>query len=209
MSERLLTEQSAEELTLEDINHPVQWLLQLVVFLHEALLGSVLVLLSVVKFVPILLEKLQGSLGIYINENKTWSSVTTSNESQLKGDTTGWETHFKEKTAVAPLSAEPMSEWNCPSKWPHWWLMRVYIYICIYIFVSQVIEPFCSDFIISVSRFLLRLRGSRHGAALLHIMQWHGSNKELAVWNVDWRLHSRIHWTPNSWLNRKQRQLDV
>lgn len=71
MSERLLTEQSAEELTLEDINHPVQGLMQLVVFLHEALLGSVLVLLSVVKFVPILLEKLQGSLGIYINENKT------------------------------------------------------------------------------------------------------------------------------------------
>lgn len=64
MNESLLTEQSAEELTLEDINHSVQRLVQLVVFLHEALFGSVLVLLPVVEFGPILLEKLQGSLGI-------------------------------------------------------------------------------------------------------------------------------------------------
>lgn len=64
MSESLLTEQSAEELTLEDINHSVQRLMQLVVFLHEAFFGSVLVLLPVVEFGPILLEKLQGSLGI-------------------------------------------------------------------------------------------------------------------------------------------------
>lgn len=64
MNESLLTEQSAEELTLEDINHSVQRLMQLVVFLHEALFGSVLVLLPVVEFGPILLEKLQGSLGI-------------------------------------------------------------------------------------------------------------------------------------------------
>lgn len=64
MNESLLTEQSAEELTLENINHSVQRLMQLVVFLHEALFGSVLVLLPVVEFGPILLEKLQGSLGI-------------------------------------------------------------------------------------------------------------------------------------------------
>lgn len=64
MNESLLTEQSAEELTLEDINHSVQRLMQLVVFLHEALFGSVLVLLPVVEFGPILLEKLQGPLGI-------------------------------------------------------------------------------------------------------------------------------------------------
>lgn len=60
----LLTEQSAEELTLEDINHSIQGLMQLVVLLHQALFGSVLVLLPVVKLGPILLEKLQGSLGI-------------------------------------------------------------------------------------------------------------------------------------------------
>lgn len=64
MSESPLTEQSAEELTLEDINHSVQRLLQLVVLLHQALFGLVLVLLFVVKLGPILLEKLQGSLGI-------------------------------------------------------------------------------------------------------------------------------------------------
>lgn len=64
MSESLLTKQSAKELTLEDMNHSVQRLMQLMVLLHQALFGSVLVLLSVVKLGPILLEKLQGSLGI-------------------------------------------------------------------------------------------------------------------------------------------------
>lgn len=64
MSGSLLTEQSAEELTLEDVNHSVQRLMQLVVLLHKALFGSVLVLLPVVQLGPVVLEKLQGSLGI-------------------------------------------------------------------------------------------------------------------------------------------------
>lgn len=64
MSESLLTEQGAKEMALEDVDHSVQRLMQLVVFLHEALFGLVLVLLPVVKFGPILLEKLQGPLGI-------------------------------------------------------------------------------------------------------------------------------------------------
>lgn len=60
----ILTKQSAEELTLEDIDDSVQRLLQLVVFLHKALFGLALVLLPLVKFGPVLLEKLQGSLSI-------------------------------------------------------------------------------------------------------------------------------------------------
>lgn len=60
----ILTEQSAKELTLEDIDDSVQRLLQLGVFLHVAFFGSALVLLSLVKFGPVLLEKLQGSLSI-------------------------------------------------------------------------------------------------------------------------------------------------
>lgn len=60
----ILTKQSAEELTLEDIDDSVQRLLQLVVFLHKALFGPALVLLPLVKFGPVLLEKLQGSLSI-------------------------------------------------------------------------------------------------------------------------------------------------
>lgn len=58
----ILTEQSVKELTLEDIDDSVQRLMQLVVFLHKALLD--LVLLSLVEFGPVLLEKLQGSLCI-------------------------------------------------------------------------------------------------------------------------------------------------
>lgn len=40
--------QSAEELTLEDIDDSVQRLLQLAVFLHRAVVGPVLVLLSLI-----------------------------------------------------------------------------------------------------------------------------------------------------------------
>lgn len=61
----ILTEQSAEELTLEDIDDPVQGLVQLVVFLHQTLSDVALVLVSVAEFGPVLLQKLQGSLGIY------------------------------------------------------------------------------------------------------------------------------------------------
>lgn len=60
----ILTKQSAKKLTLEDIDDSVQRLLQLGVFLHEALCAPDLVLLSLVKFDPILLEKLQGPLSI-------------------------------------------------------------------------------------------------------------------------------------------------
>lgn len=60
----VLTKQSAEELTLKDIDDSVQRLLQLVIFLHMAQFGAALVLLPLVKFGPVLLEKLQGSLSI-------------------------------------------------------------------------------------------------------------------------------------------------
>lgn len=59
--------QGAKKLTLKDINDPVQRLLQLVVLLHEALFGPALVPLSLVKFGPVLLEKLQGSLSIFLS----------------------------------------------------------------------------------------------------------------------------------------------
>lgn len=64
-TKRILTKQSIEELTLEDVNDSVQGLMQLLVLLRKALLGPALVLLSVVKFGPILLEELQGSLGVW------------------------------------------------------------------------------------------------------------------------------------------------
>lgn len=64
MNKHILTKQSAKELTLEHINDSVQRLMQLLVFLHKALFDPALVLLSLVKFGPVLLEKLQGSLGI-------------------------------------------------------------------------------------------------------------------------------------------------
>lgn len=66
MRGRRLTEQSAKELTLEDIDHSIQRLVQLMVLLQQAWFGLdlVLVLLSVVKLGPILLEELQGSLGV-------------------------------------------------------------------------------------------------------------------------------------------------
>lgn len=71
-SKDLLTEQSAEELTLEDIDDPVQRLTQLVVFLHQTLSDVALVLVSVAEFGPVLLQKLQGSLGIYnINQQSS------------------------------------------------------------------------------------------------------------------------------------------
>lgn len=60
----ILTKQSTKELTLENIDDSVQRLLELVVFLHRALFGQALILLSLVKFDPVLLEKLQGSLSI-------------------------------------------------------------------------------------------------------------------------------------------------
>lgn len=66
MRGRRLTEQSAKELTLEDIDDSIQRLVQLMVLLQQAWFGLdlVLVLLSVVKLGPILLEELQGSLGV-------------------------------------------------------------------------------------------------------------------------------------------------
>lgn len=68
----LLTEQSAEELTLEDIDDPVQRLIQLVVLLHQTLPVVALVLVSVAEFGPVLLQKLQGPLGIYnINQQSS------------------------------------------------------------------------------------------------------------------------------------------
>lgn len=66
-----LTKQGAEELTLEDIDDSVQRLLQLWVLLCVALcapalvLVLVLVLLPLVKFGPILLQELQGSLSVW------------------------------------------------------------------------------------------------------------------------------------------------
>lgn len=69
----LLTEQSAEELTLEDIDDPVQRLIQLVVFLHQTLSDVALVLVPVAEFGPVLLQKLQGPLGIY-NTNQQSSN---------------------------------------------------------------------------------------------------------------------------------------
>lgn len=44
----ILTQQSAEELALENIDDPVQGQLELVVFLHVARFGLILVLLSLV-----------------------------------------------------------------------------------------------------------------------------------------------------------------
>lgn len=66
----ILTEQRVEELTLEDVNDSVQGLMQLLVLLREALLGPALVLLSVVKFGPVLLQELQGSLGVWGKRKK-------------------------------------------------------------------------------------------------------------------------------------------
>lgn len=68
---RILTEQSVEELTLEDVNDSVQGLMQLLVLLREVLLGPALVLLSVVKFGPVLLEELQGPLGVWKKKEKS------------------------------------------------------------------------------------------------------------------------------------------
>lgn len=61
----ILTEQGAEELTLEDIDDSVQRLSQLVVFLPQTLSDTTLVLVSVVQFGPVLLQELQGSPSIY------------------------------------------------------------------------------------------------------------------------------------------------
>lgn len=61
----VLTEQGAEELTLEDIDDSVQRLIQLVVFLPQTLSDATLVLVSVLEFGPVLLQELQGALGIY------------------------------------------------------------------------------------------------------------------------------------------------
>lgn len=72
----ILTEQSAEELTLKDIDDSVQRLLQLVVLLHKALFGPALVLLSLVEFGPVLLQKLQGPLRIWTRNTQTIDSVT-------------------------------------------------------------------------------------------------------------------------------------
>lgn len=52
---------------MENIDDSVQRLLELVVFLHRALFGQALILLSLVKFDPVLLEKLQGSLSIFLS----------------------------------------------------------------------------------------------------------------------------------------------
>lgn len=52
---------------MKDIDDPVQRLLQLVVLLHKALFAPALALLSLVKFSPVLLEKLQGSLSIFLS----------------------------------------------------------------------------------------------------------------------------------------------
>lgn len=72
MEADILTEQGAEELTLEDIDDPVQRLVQLVVFLPQTLSHATLVLVSVVEFGPVLLQELQGSLGIYnINQQSS------------------------------------------------------------------------------------------------------------------------------------------
>lgn len=60
-------EQSAEELTLEDIDDSVQRLLQLMILLHRALFGPALVLLPLVQLGPVLLEKLQRSLSIFLS----------------------------------------------------------------------------------------------------------------------------------------------
>lgn len=72
METDILTEQGAEELTLEDIDDSVQRLVQLVVFLPQTLPHATLVLVSVVEFGPVLLQELQGSLGIYnINQQSS------------------------------------------------------------------------------------------------------------------------------------------
>lgn len=72
METDILTEQGAEELTLEDIDDPVQRLVQLVVFLPQTLSHATLVLVSVAEFGPVLLQELQGSLGIYnINQQSS------------------------------------------------------------------------------------------------------------------------------------------
>lgn len=60
-----LTEQGAEELTLEDIDDSVQRLGQLVVFLSQTLSDTILILVPVLEFGPVLLQELQGSLGIF------------------------------------------------------------------------------------------------------------------------------------------------
>lgn len=61
----ILTEQGAEELTLEDIDDSVQRLVQLVVFLPQTLSDTILILVSVLEFGPVLLQEFQGSLGIF------------------------------------------------------------------------------------------------------------------------------------------------
>lgn len=60
-----LTEQGAEELTLEDIDDSVQRLVQLVVFLSQTLSDTILILVSVLELGPVLLQEFQGSLGIF------------------------------------------------------------------------------------------------------------------------------------------------
>lgn len=60
-----LTQQRAEELALEDVDDPVQRLVQLVVLLHQALSGGALVLVPAAQLGPVLLQELQRSPGIY------------------------------------------------------------------------------------------------------------------------------------------------
>lgn len=60
-----LTEQGAEELALEDFDDSVQRLVQLVVFLPQTLSDTILILVSVLEFGPVLLQEFQGPLGIF------------------------------------------------------------------------------------------------------------------------------------------------
>lgn len=62
ISEHTLTQQGAEEVALEDVDDSVQRLLQLVVFMFGLVL--VLALASLVKFGPVLPQKLQGSASV-------------------------------------------------------------------------------------------------------------------------------------------------
>lgn len=76
MQTGVLTEQSAEELTLEDVDDSVQRLVQLLVVLAQTLRHTALVLVSVVEFGPVLLQELQGSLSIYNTETNSHPAVT-------------------------------------------------------------------------------------------------------------------------------------
>lgn len=84
----ILTEQGAEELTLEDIDDSVQGLVQLVVFLPQTLCDATLLLVSVLQFGPVLLQELQGSLGIYTrNQQLTNCDIQTASLSKCDGKT--------------------------------------------------------------------------------------------------------------------------